>query len=86
MLVIDEAKFPPPTPANMETISKVSNETPGLRKIAIRMVGISSRRAETIVQFRPPNFPTAKVYGMRTTAPTRVGNAVSRNFWAGSKP
>ena len=87
MLVIDEAKLPPPTPANSEMINKVSEkETPGLRKIAIRVVGISSSRAETIVQFRPPNLPTEKVYGIRTTAPTSVGSAVSRNFWAGSKP
>ena len=87
MLVIEEAKLPPPKPANSETINKVSKDTPGLRKVAIRMVGISSSRAETIVQFRPPNVPTAKVYGIRTAAPTHsVGPRVSRNFWAGSKP
>ena len=39
-----------------------------------------------MVQLRPPKTPTAKVYGNRSTPPTRVGRAVSRNFWAGSKP
>ena len=74
MLVIEEAKFPPPTPANMEMISKVSNETPGLRKIAIRIVGISSSRAETIVQFRPPNLPDRE--GVRDAGPRpRPGSA-----------
>ena len=42
MFVIEEAKLPPPTPANMATISSVVNETPGSRKIAIRIVGTSS--------------------------------------------
>ena len=86
MLVIEEAKLPPPTPANRDTSSSVLKETPGSSTTAIMIEGISSSRALTIVQFRPPNMPTAKVYGSRSTAPTRVGNAVRRNFWAGSKP
>ena len=80
MLVIEEAKLPPPTPANMATISSVLNETPGSRKIAIRVVGMSSSSALITVQLRPPNLATAKVYGSRSTAPTSVGRAVSRNF------
>ena len=86
MLVIDEAKLPPPTPASSETANRVPNDTPGSSTIAIAMVGTSSSSAATMVQFRPPNTPTAKVYGIRSTAPTSVGSAVSRNFWAGSKP
>ena len=38
------------------------------------------------VQLRPPNLATANVYGIRSTAPTSVGSAVSRNFPAGSMP
>ena len=34
MFAIEEAKLPPPTPANVATISSVVNETPGSRKIA----------------------------------------------------
>ena len=83
MFVIEEAKLPPPTPANMATISSVVNETPGSRKIAIRIVGISSSSALMIVQLRPPNMATAKVYGSRSAAPTSVGSAVSRNFRPG---
>ena len=61
MLVIDEAKFPPPTPANSETTSSVLKETPGSSTIAISTEGMSSSSALTIVQLRPPNVPTAKV-------------------------
>ena len=86
MLVIEEAKLPPPTPANSETTSSVLNETPGSSTTAISDRRESSSRAATMVQLRPPNLPTAKVYGIRIAAPTRVGSAVSRNFCAGSKP
>jgi hypothetical protein len=86
MLVIEEAKLPPPTPANSDTINSVLNDTPGLSTIAIMIDGTRSSNAATIVQLRPPNFPTANVYGSRSNAPTSVGAAVSRNFWAGSNP
>src|SRR3954453_24075640 len=39
-----------------------------------------------IVQLRPPNFATAKVYGSRRKAPSAVGRVVSRNLPAGSMP
>ena len=61
MFVIDDAKLPPPTPAIAATIMKVVYDVPGCMTIAARMVGISSRAALTIVQFRPPNLATAKV-------------------------
>jgi len=86
IFAIEDAKLPPPTPANIDTISSVVKSTPGFSTIAIMIVGISSSAALITVQFRPPNFATAKVYGSRNSAPTRVGSAVSRNFWAGSKP
>ena len=50
------------------------------------MVGISSSSALMMVQLRPPNVATANVYGSRSTAPTSVGTAVSRNLPAGSMP
>jgi hypothetical protein len=37
-----------------------------------------------IVQLRPPNLATAKVYGSRSTEPMPAGTAVSRNLPAGS--
>src|SRR5215217_4142643 len=49
------------------------------------MVGISSSSAETTVQFRPPNFGTAKVYGSRSSEPTRFGMATSQNSCCGVK-
>src|SRR6478672_6338428 len=49
-------------------------------------VGMSSSSALTIVQLRPPNVPTAKVYGSRSAAPSRVGSAVSRTLPAASMP
>ena len=54
--------------------------------IAARIVGISSRAALTIVQLRPPNRATAKVYGSRSTAPTSVGTDTRKNFPAASIP
>ena len=36
-------------------------DVPGSMTIAARIVGMSSSAALTIVQFRPPNFATAKV-------------------------
>ncbi|MCE3274458.1 MAG: hypothetical protein K0R13_313, partial [Propionibacteriaceae bacterium] len=76
MLVIEEAKLPPPTPAKSDTINSVLNETPGSSTMAIMIDGTSSSSAASIVQLRPPNLPTAKVYGNRSSAPTRVGAAV----------
>src|SRR3954452_10800983 len=82
MFVIDDAKLPPPTPAIAATISSVSYDTPGLTTNAAVMVGMRSNSALTIVQLRPPNFATAKVYGSRNPAPSAVGSVVSRNFSA----
>ena len=39
MFVIDEAKLPPPTPANAATISSVVYETPGLQEDRDQDVG-----------------------------------------------
>src|SRR3954453_10624163 len=86
MLAIELAKLPPPTPASDDTISRVANETPGFSTIAVATVGTSSRAALMIVQLRPPNRATAKVYGNRTKAPSAVGSVVSRNLPAGSIP
>ena len=82
MLVIDEAKLPPPMPARQAISSSVPNVMPGLSRNAAAAVGISSASALTIVQLRPPNRATAKVYGNRIPAPSAVGNVVSMNFCA----
>ena len=71
MLVIDDAKLPPPTPASAAVIIKVSKEMPGLSRNAAVIVGISRSSALTMVQLRPPNFATAKVYGIRTVHRSR---------------
>src|SRR2546421_5866054 len=84
MLVIDEAKLPPPTPVIAARIISVVYDTPGLTRIAVGIAGSSSRAALMIVQFRPPKVATAKVYGSRSTEPTNAGTAVSRNLPAGS--
>ena len=86
MFVIDEAKLPPPRPAKHATTMNVVYEVPGCMTIAARTVGTSSRAALTIVQFRPPNFATANVYGSRSTAPTSVGTATRKNLPAASIP
>src|SRR5690242_5300988 len=86
MLVMEEAKLPPPMPARSPIHRKVSNDVPGFITENAAMLGTSSRPAEMIVQFRPPKTATAKVYGTRTTAPTRVTMDVSRNLSAGVSP
>src|SRR5258706_10984985 len=95
MLAMDEAKFPPPTPASAPRNSRVwklvypvkilglaAVGCRAVRRIASATVGTSSSPAETIVQFRPPNFATAKVYGSRSTEPQAAGIVTSRNLSA----
>src|SRR5690242_17088222 len=83
MLVMLLAKLPPPTPAVAATSAISQNGVSGrAMKNASPPVGISSSIAETIVQFRPPNFGTANVYGNRSVAPTRLGSATSQNNWS----
>lgn len=64
----------------------MEKEVPGSITANAAVVGTSSSPAEMIVQFRPPNTATAKVYGTRTTAPTSVTIDVSRNLSAGVSP
>src|SRR5689334_11397013 len=81
MFVMDEAKLPPPTPVIAARNIIVANDDPGVSRKALDTVGISSRSALTIVQLRPPNRATARVYGRRTAEPRAAGSEVSRNFW-----
>src|SRR6478752_4343432 len=86
MLVIDEAKLPPPMPVSAATTRNVVYEVPGSITQKAAQVGTRSDSALTTVQLRPPNSATAKVYGTRTTAPTRVAVEIRKNFPAGSMP
>ena len=62
MLVIDEAKFPPPKPASAAIASITPNEVSGLLTAQVSPAhGITRSSAETTVQLRPPNFGTANV-------------------------
>jgi hypothetical protein len=61
MLVIEDAKLPPPRPAKHATTTKVVYDVPGCMTIAARIVGTSSSAGLTIVQLRPPNIATANV-------------------------
>ena len=59
---MDEAKLPPPTPASAATSTSASKGSSGWWTAqASALVGRRSRRAETIVQFRPPKAGTANV-------------------------
>jgi hypothetical protein len=83
MLVIEEAKLPPPRPAVAATRTKNQYGVPGsLTANASRPVGTTSNRALATVQFRPPNLGTANVYGTRSTEPTKLGTATSQNSWS----
>jgi hypothetical protein len=78
MLAMLEAKLPPPRPAVAATTSISENGVSGrVTKNASRMVGMKSSDALTMVQFRPPNRGTAKVYGNRISEPISPGNATS---------
>src|SRR5690348_1448922 len=86
MLAIELAKLPPPSPARQEIAANTQNGVPPLvTAIMNAIVGISSRTAEMIVQLRPPNFGTAKVYGIRRNEPIRFGREVSRKSWLNVK-
>lgn len=75
MFAIEETKLPPPQPA---TASMVVNGVSGLPKHhATPRVGINRRRAEKMVQLRPPNVATMKVQGIRSVATTREGMEMS---------
>ncbi len=50
MLVMEEAKLPPPIPASRPTRRKVEYDVPGSITQNAATVGTSSRLAETIVQ------------------------------------
>ena len=76
MLVIDDAKFPPPKPAKAATtMNVVYDESGRVITHSVKTVGMRSSSALTMVQLRPPNFAGATVYGMRMNAPTSVGIA-----------
>jgi len=81
MLAIEEAKLPPPTPASAAMPTSAMNGSSGLLTAQARApVGRSRRRADTTVQLRPPNRGTAKVYGIRSVAPTSAGVETSQNI------
>ncbi len=61
MLVMEEAKLPPPMPASSPTRRKVEKDVPGSMTVNAATVGTSSSPAETIVRLRPPKIATAKV-------------------------
>ncbi len=86
MLVMEEAKLPPPIPVSAATSTNVPYEVPGSITQNAASVGASRPRAVITVQLRPPNRATAKVYGMRTSAPTRVAVEIRKNFPAASMP
>jgi hypothetical protein len=62
MLVIDEAKLPPPRPASAATTMNVVYEMPGcFITYRVSAVGMSSSSALTMVQLRPPKRAGATV-------------------------
>ena len=62
MLVIDDAKLPPPNPASAAHTRYGHSGSPGFAiSTGCRTVGISNTNAENIVQFRPPNLAVASV-------------------------
>ena len=87
MLVIDDAKLAPPRPANAPATRYIHSGWPGLAsRTSIATVGTSRTSAESSVQFRPPNRAVATVYGMRSTAPTSVTTAETRNLSGAESP
>ena len=84
MLAIELAKLPPPRPAVAAMRQNTQYGVSGrCTAYANPSVGMSSSAALAIVQLRPPNFGTAKVYGSRSSEPTRLGSATSRKSCCG---
>src|SRR3954451_21134464 len=83
MFAIDDAKFPPPSPAVVAASTNIQYGVAGFSTHAVMSAsGTSSSADETVVQFRPPNRVTAAVYGIRIAEPTRLGSATSQNNWS----
>ena len=80
MFAMLDAKLPPPRPAVAAASAISQNGVAGfVTSNASNVVGMNSSSALTIVQLRPPNFGTAKVYGKRISEPIRPGSATSEN-------
>src|SRR3954467_9844654 len=87
MLVIDDAKLPPPKPASAaHTRYGHSGRPGGASSHIVPTVGISSTNAENTVQLRPPKVAVASVYGIRRHAPTSDAVAPGRNLSPAEKP
>lgn len=62
MLVIDDAKLPPPSPAKAATTQKVVSEAPGcVTSHHVPRVGTSRAIPLKTAQLRPPNLAVATV-------------------------
>ena len=70
--------LPPPRPAAAATNSISQKGVSGfVTKYESASTGMNSTDALKIVQLRPPNVTTAKVYGKRISEPMSPGNATS---------
>ena len=87
MLVIDEAKLPPPTPASAADHQEGGVRGPGLHHDA-RGDGRhqQQQRADRPSSCARRTAPRRRCTGTRTTAPTSVAIATRKNFPAGSTP
>ena len=87
MLVMDDAKLAPPSPAIAPTTRYIQSGWPGFAMIhSIPTAGMSRTKAENMVQLRPPKVAVASVYGMRRKAPVSVTTAETRNLSGASSP
>src|SRR5438132_6259785 len=87
MLAMEDEKLPPAPPAVAAQPSSTqtctlwvwwSSQPLGTTRASSR-VGTNNRTTLTVVHARPPYLGTAKVYGIRSRDPTRLGTSVSRN-------
>src|SRR4051794_22722326 len=86
MFVIEEAKLPPPTPANAAIAQKTQYGVPSwVTATGYPPAGPGGATAATAVQLRPAKTGTANVYGSRSSAPTRLGIATRTNSCCGVK-
>ena len=70
MFAIEEAKLPPPTPASGRDDQQRGVGDARLEQERREHGRDQQQAALKMVQLRPPNRATAKVYGSRSTAPT----------------
>ena len=82
MLLIEQAKLPPPIPESSAKAWNTQNGVPGfIKAIPVPAAGIINSAVVRKMVLRPPAMRIMNDAGMRSVAPARPASAVSENSW-----